>query len=185
MTTLIGGKWFGKSLYLDANGIAPIMGIVGAFVGLYLVTNKNKEKQLITSNDDNYENASESEQKDKADTSSFYSKYGTDIFSLIFISLFILCIYNTTGRNIVFILLLLFSLFLVIFSLRQKLYTTTVMKINLAKDIFMIIALTVGLANKETGLYVSILCLALYTIEFIRSFIVSHIIGKNSTNAQH
>ncbi len=178
MLTLTGGNWFGKSLYLEANGIAPIMGIVGAFVGLYLVTKKDKENQLISSSGNNDENVIVSEQKSEAETSSFYSKYGDDIFSLIFIALFVLCIYSTTSRNIVFTILLLFSLFLVIYSIKQKLNTTTTMKINLAKDIVMMIALIVGLLSKESGLYVSIICLVLYSIDFIRNFIVTHIIRK-------
>lgn len=179
MVTLTGGKWFGKSLYLGANGIAPIMGIVGAFVGLYLVTKKDKEKQPKLSNSDNFKNAIETEQKDKSKTSSsFYSKYGGGIFSLIFISLFVLCIYNTTSRNIIFAILLLFSLFLVIFSLRQKLFATTTMKINLGKDIIMMVALIVGLINIDTGFYVSIICLGLYSFDFIRNFIVTHIVSR-------
>lgn len=185
MVTLTGGKWFGKSLYLDANGIAPIMGIIGAFVGLYLVTEKYKEKQPVLIRNEKYENVVEIEQKDLVETSSFYSKYGGDLFSLIFISLFVLCIYNTTSRNIIFTILLLLSLLIVTFSLRQKLFTTTTMKINLAKDIIMMVALIVGLANKDTGLYVSIICLGLYSLDFIKNFVVKHIVGKNSTTAQH
>ena len=184
MVTLTGGKWFGKSLYLDANGVAPIMGIVGAFVGLYLVTKKDKEKQHVLTGNDNYENAVNTQQNDKAETS-FYSKYGGDIFSLIFISLFVLCIYNSTSRNIIFVILLLLSLFIVIFSIKEKLFTTTTMKINLVKDIVMMISLIVGLINKETGLYVSIICLGLYSLDFIRNFVMTQIVGKNSTNAQH
>lgn len=178
MLTLTGGKWFGKSLYFEANGIAPIMGIVGAFVGLYLITKKDKEKQLLSLSDTNYINTNESEEKNKIASPTFYSKYGGDMFSLIFISLFVLCIYSTTSRNIVFTILLLFSLFLTIFSIKQKLYTTTTMKINLGKDIVLMIALLVGLLNKETGLYVSIICLTLYSIDFIRNFIVTHAIRE-------
>ena len=143
MVTLTGGKWFGKSLSLEANGIAPIMGIVGAFVGLYLVTKKDKENQTTSLNGNDYEN--EIKQKEQTDTSSFYKKYGADIFSLIFISLFVLCIYNTTSRVIIFSILLLLSLITVSFSLRHKLYTTATMKINLAKDIAMLVALIIGL----------------------------------------
>lgn len=178
MLTLTGGKWFGKSLYLEANGVAPIMGIVGAFVGLYLVTKKEKQKQLVSPIGSNVENVIVPEQKNEAETSSFYSKYGGDIFSLIFISLFVLCIYSTTSRSIVFTILLLFSLFLIIFSLTQKVYTTTTMRINLAKDVVMMIALIVGLLNKESGLYVSVICLGLYSLDFIRNFVVKHIIRK-------
>lgn len=178
MLTLTGSKWFGKSLYLEANGIAPIMGIVGAFIGLYLVTKKDKEKQLTSLSAKNDDNVTVLEQKSEAEPSSFYSKYGGDIFSLIFISLFVLCIYSTTSRNIVFTILLLFSLFLVIFSIRQKLYTTTIMKINLVKDAVMLIVLIIGLLSKQSGLYVSIICLVLYSIDFVKNFIVTHIIRK-------
>lgn len=183
MVTLTDGKWFGKSLYLEANGVAPIMGIVGAFVGLYLVTKKDEKNKTVPLNDNNYEN--EIEQKEQTDTSSFYKKYGEDIFSLIFISLFVLCIYNTTSRIIIFSILLLLSLFTVSFSLRHKLYTTTNMKVNLARDIIMLAALIVGLLSKTNGLYVSIACLTLYSVHFIWSFIMTHIIGEKSTNAQH
>lgn len=178
MLTLTGGKWFGKSLYLDANGIAPILGIAGAFVGLYLITKKETEKQLVPPIGNNAENVIVPELRNEADTSSFYSKYGGGIFSLIFISLFVLCIYSTTSRNIVFTILFLFVLFLIIFSLRQKLYTTTIMKINLAKDVVMMIALIVGLLNKESGFYISVICLGLYSLDFIRNFVVTYIIRK-------
>lgn len=183
MITLTDGKWFGKSLHLEANAVAPIMGIVGAFVGLYLVTKKGKENPTIPLNGNDYEN--DIERKEQTDTSSFYKKYGTDIFSLIFISLFVLCIYNMTGRIIIFSILLLLSLFTVSFSLRHKLYTNTIMKINLAKDIVMLSALIVGLLSKTNGLYVSIACLTLYLVHFIWSFIMTHMVGENSTNAQH
>jgi len=33
---LSGGDWMGRQLSLQYNGIGPIMGIIGAFVGLYL-----------------------------------------------------------------------------------------------------------------------------------------------------
>lgn len=178
MLTLSDGKWFGKSLYFEASGTAPIMGIVGAFVGLYLVTKKDKEKQLTESSVDNYLEATVATEKSETEPSSFYSKYSGDIFSLIFISLFIVCVYSATSRNIIFTILLLFSLFLVVFSIKQKLYTTTIMRINLAKDFVILIALIVGLLSKESGFYVSIICLALYSIDFIRKFIVTHIIGK-------
>jgi hypothetical protein len=182
MVALTASKWFGENLYLGSNGIAPIMSIVGAFVGLYLVTKKDKEKQFLPSDGKNYKSVRESEEKDKVQTLSFYSKYGAGISSLIFISLFILCIYNTVSRNIVFAILLLFSLFLVVFSLIQKLYTTATMKMNIVKDIVMIIALVVGLINKETGLYVSVICLALYLIDFIRNFVLTYIIQRSSTS---
>lgn len=42
--TLTGGTWFGKNLYLQGGGFAPIMGIVGAFTGLYIVRKKFTER---------------------------------------------------------------------------------------------------------------------------------------------
>jgi hypothetical protein len=183
MITLTDGKWFGKSLHFETNGVAPIMGIVGAFVGLYLVTKKDTENQQLSLNSS--ENKKETDPTEQTDTSTFYKQYGADIFSLIFISLFILCVYNTTDRVIIFSILLLFSLLMVSFTLRQKLYTTRTMKINLAKDIVMLVALIIGLLSKTSGLYVSIACLILYTVHFIWSFISTHIVGQNSTNAQH
>ncbi|HEY8661629.1 MAG TPA: hypothetical protein VIL78_21515 [Hanamia sp.] len=43
ISTLTQGKWFGHSMYLQGNGVAPVMGIIGAFLGLYLVRKKIKD----------------------------------------------------------------------------------------------------------------------------------------------
>lgn len=176
LLTLTDGKWFGKSLYLETNGVPPIMGIVGAFVGLFLVN--KKENKLVSPIGDVVENVVASEQRNETETSSLYSKYGGDVFSLIFISLFVLCIYSITSRTIVFSIFLLFSLFLIKFAIREKLYATTAMKLNIAKDIVMMIALIVGLLNEGSGLYVSVVCLGLYSLDFLRNFAVKHIIRK-------
>jgi hypothetical protein len=174
ISTLTGGKWFGKTLHLEVNGISSVMGIVGAFVGLYFVRNLNKETQdtFPQKNLDEIDNKfNETSQRTPA---SFYDKYKDQIFNLLFIALFVLCIFSPPSKYVIFILLLLFNLFLVGFSIKEKLYSTKIMKINLAKNIVMVIALIPGLVNKTAALYVSIICLTLCFFDLLRGLITQH-----------
>ena len=158
---LTGGKWFGNDLNFEANGIAPIMAIIGAFVGLYWARKKNRENQNI-SND-----------------LSFYNEFKDEIFIILFAALYTICIFNTTGRYIIFIFFILLGLIFSFYSIKEKLYTTKKMKMNLTRDILMTIALIIGLLGKEVGLYVSVICLAWCIIEFIRGIIIEHLIGRS------
>lgn len=181
MLTLTGSKWFGKDLYLEAKGVAPILGIIGAFVGLYLVWKKDKEREILITKE-NYEN--EFEQRKPTNNVSFYDEYGTDIFNFVFVGFFILGLFNTTSRFIIFIILLILYLLQTFFYWKQKQYTTKTMKINLAKNIIMVLALSVGIINSKAGFYVLLLCLAMQTFELIKHFVMAHFITKSDTATQ-
>jgi hypothetical protein len=178
MSTLTGGKWFGRDLYFQAGGIAPFLGIAGAFVGLFLTWRKNKQQTVITEKED------ELIISDTAKKVNFYDKYGTDIFNLIFISFFVLCLFSHTGRIIIFCVLLILNSVKIYLSLKKKEYTTNTMKINLAKGIIMTLLLLMGIFYQEIGFYVSILCLILQAYDSIRYFIAMHLRKKTSTTAQ-
>lgn len=174
ISVLSGGKWFGRDLYFQAGGIPLILGIAGAFVGLLLTWKKIKLQTRSVGEEGNVL------LNDSAPKGSFYNNYGTDIFNLIFISLFVFCIFSITGRVIIFCILLILNLVKVYSGLKKKLYTSKTMKINLAKGIIMIFLLLIGILYHDIGLYVSILCLLLQAYDSVRYFIVAHF--KNNTN---
>jgi len=115
IVVLTGGKWFGKGLYFEASGIAPIMGIIGAFVGLYWARKKIREEQNM-SND-----------------LSFYKEFQNEVTIILFAGLYTICIFNTTGRYIIFIFFILLGLSISFNSIKEKLYTTKKMKMNLTR----------------------------------------------------
>ncbi len=109
--------------------------------------------------------------------------YKTDLMNLLFVGLFILCLFNILIRHIFFIFLLCFNVFLTIFSLRQKLFTTRIMKFNLAMNIVIVVVLLIGLLNPTMGQYATIFCLILQTFDLVRHFIIKHLLKTKSTNA--
>jgi len=187
LTTLTGGNWFGKTLYLNASGVAPISGIIGAFTGLYLVWNKNKGVSPKSEIDEEVPHKNESITKVELPTNkkSFYDNYGMDIFNSIFVGLFVICLFSVTTRSVILALLLLLNIIELVSSLKMKKFTTKVMRINIAKNCFMVIALSYGLLCPTYSYYVIVLCIALQTFELLRHFIMTHLVAKNSTTAQH
>lgn len=106
------------------------------------------------------------------------NRYKTDLLNLLFVGLFILCLFNLLIRNIFFSLLLCFNMFLIIFSWKQKLYTTRFMKFKLTMNIVMVVVLLIGLLNPTMGLYATIFCLSLQTFDLIRHFVITHLLKQ-------
>lgn len=167
------GVHLGKfQYYLIGGGLPVIMGVVGSIVGLYQVRNILKgERQVVI---EEKEIALEEKVENSTNT------YQTDLLNLLFIGIFVLSLYYVIVRNIFFVFLLCFNVFLIIFSLREKLYTTVIMKISLAKNIVLAVVLLIGLLNQTLGLYATVFCLGLQIIDFIRHFITAHLLEKSN-----
>jgi hypothetical protein len=180
MSTLTGGKWFGKTMYFEAKGIAALLSIAGAFVGLYLVWRKNAIKEPKVVNVPELANEAEIEAEVTASKNSFYDRFGTDIFNLIFVTLFTWCLFYTTAKQVIFIILLILNLIFLFFSFKEKLYSTKTMKLNMAKNGLMVCLLALGLFNSTIGFYVAYLCLLLGLFELMRHFIIAHVVKKIS-----
>lgn len=142
---------------------------------------KVEEEKLLQKTNDPVESLPEIKKEEKPvledeKVESPSNRYKTDLLNLIFVGLFILCLFNRYFRNILFILLLCFNVFLIIFSWRQKLYTSRIMKFKLAMNVVMVIVLLIGLLNPTTSLYTTILCLGLQIFDLIRHFVITHLL---------
>ena len=122
--------------------------------------------------------------EEKGDThakQSFFYSYKTDLLNFLVVSIFVLCLFNIIVRNIFFIFLLCFNVFMIISSWREKLFTTPIMKYNLIKDIVMSTVLLIGLLSYTIGFYATIFCLGLQIFDFIKHFITTHFREQSST----
>ena len=181
IATLTGGTLFGKSLFFQANGVASLMGIIGAFVGLYLSRDRTKNEVSVSLETKNLLTKKTSEVTvNSEERKSFYKKFETELISLTFITVLTFCIYNERFRFWSFVILfIVMSLgFIVDLSFKEKFYTTTKAKINLAKNIISTIALVIGFLYASAGYYISIAFLILYIFEIIRHIIMTYLIGK-------
>jgi hypothetical protein len=149
--------WFGSNLELQYGGVPFYLSIVGSFIGLYVVSKEFKDFDT--------------------DSNSLFKEIVVNIITSL---IFIFCIYNPTFRFIIFILILIMGLYQMISSFRERLYNTIKMKFKLSYDLIFIIALLIGLVNKNAGLKVSFICLVLTIFGYIWSIIVH--IKKVRTN---
>lgn len=169
------GVQVGKVQYsLVAAPFPIIMGVLGSIIGVYIVrTDLRKEQKEVVK---------EKEVLPEERVESSNNAYTTDLMNLIFIAIFVLSLYYLVVRNIFFAFLFCFNVFLIVFSWKEKLYTTLHMKINLAKNIVMAVVLLIGLLNQALGFYVTIFCLGLQMLESIRHFIKAHLLVKINQN---
>ncbi|MBL7914576.1 MAG: hypothetical protein JNL49_05970 [Bacteroidia bacterium] len=159
--------------YLLEGGLPLVMGIAGSITGLSQVSNKLKEEkqQFKLRKDDTQENKL------------YFYLEKVDLMNLIFIGLFIACFYNNIVRNVFFIFLLCFSIFLILFLLREKMYTTRIMLFNLSINIITVTVLLIGLLNSTLAFQATVFCFGIHIFHFIRQFITSHIIIKKNDSA--
>lgn len=151
------GHWFGKETYLEADGLAMASGIIGAFLALLLVKQRIRKTKTNESNSEDYD------LKNK----SLRIQRNQDIADFVFLSLFILCIFNDVSRKVFFGFYFAFLLFITWFSVREKFYKTNIELFNVVKGIFMAACLLVGLIYPTIGIYVSIICSFLCALPFI------------------
>ena len=149
--------WFGSNLEMQYGGVPFYLSIVGSFIGLYVVSKKFKDFDT--------------------DSNSLFKEIVVNIITSL---IFIFCIYNPTFRFIIFILILIMGLYQMISSFKERLYNTIKMKFKLLYDLIFIIALLIGLVNKNAGMKVSFICLVLTIFGYIWSIIVH--IKKVRTN---
>ena len=150
-------RWFGKEIYFEANGLAMASGIIGGFLGLLLVKDSLRKETYTQTGVEVNEESSQNVKVQK----------NQDISDLIFISLFVLCVFNDLSRKIIFGFLLAFGLFLIWWTIKEKLYITKNKLLNFIKDCFMAVCLSIGLIYTKTGIYVSIVCASLCAFTFI------------------
>lgn len=152
-----GMRWFGKEIYFEADGIAIASGIIGTFLGLLLVKDGLRQEPVILSNHEDQEAKSKKLKEQKTQ----------DIYELIFLSLFIISIFNNLCRGIFFGFYLAFILFASWWTVKENLYKTNIQLFTFLKGIFMALCLAAGFIYPKTGVYVSVVCSILCALPFI------------------
>lgn len=102
---------------------------------------------------------------------SFFSRYKTALVYFLFVVLFSFSVPYKIVRVPLFWVLLLTNLSLIWFSIKEKLFETSIMKFKFVMNIILATALIVGLYSSVWGLYVTIFCLASSVFEFLRHLV--------------
>jgi hypothetical protein len=93
-----------------------------------------------------------------------YDPIKTALFHLFFIGILLWSVSNITVRVISFWFIILFCLFLIAFSIKERLTKTMFQKYKLGMDVFIVIILVIGLWHPEIGFYAAIFTFSLQVI---------------------
>jgi hypothetical protein len=152
-------KWFGEILIFQNGGVPFYLGIIGSFTGLFVVLKGFK-------NDDSENN--------------YNDLFKELVPNILLFSLFLFCTFNPTFRFIIFLLYFILLFLQFIDSIKNKFYSSNKLKFKLFYEFVFLIALLIGLIDKEIGFFVSFICLILTTVGYIWTIIVNF--KKKDTN---
>ncbi len=172
VSSLTGGKLFDEEIYLEANGFATVMGMVGAFWALFTVIGKkNIEESNNSYNDDKNLNRQKVEGV-KNRKISFVKKYHSELLNLMFSILFSFCVFIENVRFVFFIIILIIVGLgiLIDLVLMDKNGITKSKRIEIVKNLIYFSLIGVGVYGSIIGYYVSILFCIIHFYYLFRSF---------------
>lgn len=180
ISSLTGGKLFGKSINLDLSGLPAIMGVIGALTAILKIKKQELYQNISEESVQNQLNDPTLQNKAKTKSKSFYEIYGLDLFNSVLLIVLLLCLYNSTLRTItIYLFIILYLVETTTFLNKSKLLNKKIRE-KLILNILMIALLISAQLYSKYSIYVIIVCLLLQTYNLLNDFVKSHITNKNN-----